>query len=88
MAQKSGGMVPKETPAIDPNQAIATLSAMHHWASTKVNSERGPQYGVTITHAGKRVRAYRTTWIAAANAALVKLREAADADQPKLRIAR
>lgn len=57
------------------NQAIVVLGTFHHWGSTKVNSSNGGWHGyeIRITHAGRRVTAYRRFWIDAVNAAVNRI---------------
>lgn len=75
MALKSGGTVPPARPALDANQVVSLLAEMHHWSCRKVNSNGDHRYTVSITHAGCRVSANRQSFVAAAKAAMAKLRE-------------
>lgn len=80
MASKSKGRIPPPQPdCVDANQAIARLTVYHHWSATKINNEHGAHYCVSITHAGRRVSAYRRFFVEAATAAMVKLQSK---DQP------
>lgn len=74
MARKSTGTIPPPSPIADANQAVALLDGMHHWTCSRENSGDNRGYSVTITHAGKRVTAYRRTFIDATIAAFAKLR--------------
>jgi predicted nucleic acid-binding protein len=86
MAQKSGGTIPPKQPIADANQAVALLCTLHHWQATKVNDRGGVGYSVTVTHAGKRVRAYRRTFIDAVIVALAKLRKGSETSAPFMRL--
>lgn len=87
MALKSGGTLPGPAPLMDANQAVALLATMHHWSATKVNRSAGEQrtgYIVTVTHGGRRVSAFRATFLEAVTAAMVNLRKH---NKPRLRLA-
>lgn len=86
MARKSGGVIPPQQQIADANQAVALLGTMHHWTCSKQNSSQWVGYALTITHAGKRVTAYRRSFVDAAIAAFAKLRGGDEA--PHMRLAK
>lgn len=74
MASKSGGEIPPRQQIADANQAIALLDSMHHWSSTRVTHGNRRGYQICITHAGRRVRVNRVSFVDAVITALAQLR--------------